>query len=416
MTSPQVVPIDISEYTMTNRVATLVDFFCDMWQQTDHVPFAPGTLFSKCEQKKRERFFKQFVNRLENENKSTIQLDDEATHERIFKHVRLFFESALKFSPAQVDLLLSQGFKASTKEFVRVAKQFDPTLSYTDLFQACRNVWIMNGLQLMLGLPIEFTPAIFAYSMLYPYTDNYLDDPAISAEHKRDFNRRFAQRLAGESVMATNDHERVIFVLVEMIEGQFNRLVYPDVYLSLLAIHRAQTLSVGLVGCDETVSSRRVMEISFDKGGTSVLADGYLVAGELTPDQERFLFGYGIYLQLLDDLQDVNEDLENGQQTLYAMEIAKGPLDEMTWRTLDFGDRVMGDITGFYGTGCRQYVSIMQQSIPLMLLEAVALAPDYFTSNCLQTLESFSPFRFLFIREMKQRHAKHYMSMFGKTV
>ena len=31
----------------------------------------------------------------------------------------------------------------------------------------------------LLGLPVEVTPAVFAYSMLYPYTDNYLDDPAI---------------------------------------------------------------------------------------------------------------------------------------------------------------------------------------------------------------------------------------------
>ncbi len=37
----------------------------------------------------------------------------------------------------------------------------------------------LDVLQLLLGIPVRVTPAIFAYSMLYPYGDNCLDDPAI---------------------------------------------------------------------------------------------------------------------------------------------------------------------------------------------------------------------------------------------
>jgi hypothetical protein len=33
--------------------------------------------------------------------------------------------------------------------------------------------------------------------MLYPYTDNYLDDPEISRQAKASFNARFERRLAG---------------------------------------------------------------------------------------------------------------------------------------------------------------------------------------------------------------------------
>jgi len=32
--------------------------------------------------------------------------------------------------------------------------------------------------------------------MLYPYTDNYLDDPSVSREEKLGFSNRFGQRLA----------------------------------------------------------------------------------------------------------------------------------------------------------------------------------------------------------------------------
>jgi hypothetical protein len=59
----------------------------------------------------------------------------------------------------------------------------------------------------MLGQKMGLTPAIFTYSMLYPYTDNYLDNPATSRERKLGFSARFGQRLAGEAVAPVNDHE-----------------------------------------------------------------------------------------------------------------------------------------------------------------------------------------------------------------
>ena len=38
-----------------------------------------------------------------------------------------------------------------------------------------RNVWIGNNLQMLLGVPVCLTQGLFAYSMLYPVTDNVLD-------------------------------------------------------------------------------------------------------------------------------------------------------------------------------------------------------------------------------------------------
>lgn len=47
-----------------------------------------------------------------------------------------------------------------------------------DILQASRNAWTARALQMLLGRDMGLTPAIFAYSMFYPYADNYLDDPA----------------------------------------------------------------------------------------------------------------------------------------------------------------------------------------------------------------------------------------------
>lgn len=57
-----------------------------------------------------------------------------------------------------------------------------------------------------------------------------------------------------------------------------------------------------LIHSNKPLSELETLTVYLAKGGASVLADGYLVAGKLTKDQEYFLFGYGAYLQLLDDI------------------------------------------------------------------------------------------------------------------
>ena len=81
---------------------------------------------------------------------------------------------------------------------------------------------------------MHLTPSIFAYSMLYPYTDNYLDDPATSRGAKLAFSDRFRRRLDGDAVEPFNDREATIWRLVELIEEQYARADWPEVYASLL--------------------------------------------------------------------------------------------------------------------------------------------------------------------------------------
>ncbi len=72
-----------------------------------------------------------------------------------------------------------------------------------------------------------------------------------------------------------------------------------------------------------------------------MLADLYLVAGRPAEPDRRFAFGYGVFLQLLDDLQDVEADLAAGHQTLFTRAAARGVLDEPAARLARFVDRVL---------------------------------------------------------------------------
>jgi hypothetical protein len=243
----------------------------------------------------------------------TCASQTEPEQQAMCARIRLAFRNvarlALGADEHALDTLLGNGFLEATAAFARMARRFDPAITSDAIYQAARNVWTANFLQLLLGMSVHVTPAIFAYSMLYPYSDNYLDDPAISNATKLDFNERFRRRLAGAPIARRDRREQIIFDLVGMIECEFDRAHYPQVFASLLAIHRAQSKSLQQLCGNQAPHHIDVMAISFEKGGTSVLADGYLVAGALTAAQRDWIFGFGVLTQLLDDLEDLPHNL-----------------------------------------------------------------------------------------------------------
>ena len=80
------------------------------------------------------------------------------------------------------------------------------------------------------------------------------------------------------------------------------------------------------------------------------MADAYFAAGSLSPDEAQFAFGWGALLQLADDLQDLQQDLRQGILTVFTQAAARTPLgtplDNLTTRTLSFGQRVMRQVDG----------------------------------------------------------------------
>ncbi|MDZ7835549.1 MAG: hypothetical protein U5K84_09840 [Alkalibacterium sp.] len=235
--------------------------------------------------------------------------------------VRLFKEvdsRKLLFDQPFLTYFIDQGYMDTAEAFMLRARQEDPNLSNEEVFQALRNVWIMNSLQICWDTTLELTPSMYAYSMLYPYTDNLLDDPNIEDAAKRAFNQRLYQALNGKIVKSDDQTESRIFALVDMINRQYPKETFPEVTESILLIHEAQTLSMKQ-GQSAPLSTEDVLTISFFKGGTSVLADAYLIKGVLSDDESQFAFEYGAFLQLLDDLQDKDSDEDSHNQTLFSV-------------------------------------------------------------------------------------------------
>jgi hypothetical protein len=311
--------------SVSNLVQRLLSQFTSTWWECDTRTPDLGPTYSTREKRAREVHLERFLDTLtlELERRPRSYAERSAAQESILGAFASFARAALDLQERHLDVLRSRGFTEMAVEFAQAARRFDPTISASDIFQASRNVWAMNGLQRLLGLSQELTPAMIAYSLLYPYTDNYLDDPTIDIDAKMALNENLARRLVGEELSPRNGREQAIYDLVGMIETQFARSDYPHVFESLLAIHRAQVKSLNLLRRDASPYEVDVLGISIEKGGLSVLVDGYLVAGALTDAQAEFMFGYGAFLQLEDDLQDLEQDRQDGAGSGQAADAAQ---------------------------------------------------------------------------------------------
>jgi hypothetical protein len=298
--------------------------------------------------------------------------------------------------------LLTDGFLPVGTSLARWARRFDPELSMDGIIQAARNAWTACGLQPLLGVPLALTPSILGYSLIYPYSDNLLDDEDVSGEAKLRFSRRLRRRLLGEELPAEDHRERSVWALIALVDMQYPRAFYPNVFESLLAIHRAQEWSVGQVHSSSDVECLRV---SCAKGGSSVLADACLAYGSLTGQESRFAFEWGVLLQLGDDLQDVREDIRRRSMTLFSRAASAGrPLDGLTVQLLKFSEHV-GRRMEELPLGTSVFKDLLAMSWRSLIIGAVADSREFFFPDFLRAAEHSSPFRFDFLRARKDRLA-----------
>jgi hypothetical protein len=327
--------------------------------------------------------------------------------EAVRERLREFGASRLGWPDGYRRLLFGDAYFAASLAFARESRCFDPDLPLDELWQALRNVWIGNSLQMLLDRPVEMRPGLFAYSMLYPLTDNLLDDPGLASGSKRAFNDRFGRRLAGLAVDPHGAAEAAVFRLVDRIEAEFPRQKFPEVHQSLLAIHRGQVQSLAQQD-DPTLPDDVILAISCAKGGSSVLADAYLVCGRPGPEQERFAFGYGVFLQLLDDLQDVEADLAVGHQTLFTRAAARGPLDAQAARLARFIDSVLDAHEAFRDPAFSDRKDLIRRNCRGLLVGAVAEQPKRFTRGFRRSLQNQWPLGLRAIRRLRERAERRF--------
>ncbi len=293
--------------------------------------------------------------------------------------------------------------ESAGKSFVQRARKFDPSLSENDIHQALRNQWVFNSIQSYLAHPVTLTSSSLGYSLMYPCTDNWLDGAGHTPAEKDRFNHSLRLWLEGDAEAGADFDDRGFRGLLRMIEEDYPRGRYPAVYDSLLAIHRAQQRSLLLHGRVEDQAEPFLQSLTIEKGGTSVAVDGYLVSGTLGAGSLHALFGYGVVLQFIDDLQDIPEDTASGHSTIFTRRCRTGPLDGVTNSLLSFtcetvrllGDRPSG--------GARSLSRLIEGSCVFLILEAVARYSHLYSGAYLRMVEEFSPLRLTYMGGLHNR-------------
>ncbi len=292
---------------------------------------------------------------------------------------------------------LLAGFKRETKHFLNRVRAFDETLTPAQIWQSMRNYLIYAMIVEMQGEEQNARDPILAYSLLYTYTDNYIDDGQISRQEKERYNRMIAMKLQGETVVPQSLLEektcRLLHMVLEAYEGVGKRRIAG----TLLQLLEAQHCSIGQQ--QTAVTEEQILEISIRKGSTSVLADYLFAAADWTEYEESFYLKFGFLLQLVDDLQDIEEDRRTGSHTLMTEAKDRRSLERKVNRLLWFTWNVIREFEP-RNPGLKGFV--LKNCVEISLMTA-AMSPQFFSRRYLKALEPYLPFSLDFIKKLKKK-------------
>jgi hypothetical protein len=376
------------------------------WNQMVDDPPSFRERYTLKDQLQKEREFESVLNRIP-DSPGALESLPEVERLEAWSPIRLLISQSLLSGDSRELKILFDGCKEAGEEFARQAHAFDPSLSGHDIRQALRNLWVFNSLQYFLGQPVCLTPSSFAYSLLYPYTDNWLDGSRRSLREKTAFSNWIASRLAGRRSPPVDHTSIMIDRLVVMIEDEYPRASFPDVAWSLQAIHAAQHGSLQLLGAVERTEGD-LLGLTVEKGGASVLADGMLVEGRLGAHHQHSMFSFGVALQLVDDLQDFGEDGGMKASTPFVRAAQNGTLDGITNRLFQFVRSVASEMNACIVPGHEDLIPVVVQSCDLLIMESAVRYRQWYSGEFLSRLEAHLPVRSSYLSSLRDRLEKKY--------
>ncbi len=278
-------------------------------------------------------------------------------------------------------------FQEELMEFMRQARSFSPELSFEEIGQALRNYIVYVMFKKIHQDNSGFSRAGFGYSMLYPFTDNFIDNVAASSQEKAKYNRMIRNKLQGRAVSQKTIHHKKTCDLLKAIEADFPRETCPMASQLLLMMLDAQELSLLQQENTTVLSPESRLDISLYKGGISVLIDRYFVRKELTEEDILFYIGMGFFLQLADDLQDIQEDSERGYQTLFTLNLNPSHEEELVNRALHFIHNIMSS----YQAENNRFKDFVLLNCYQLVYTSVLRSKAFFSAEYLERIEGLLP-------------------------
>ena len=324
------------------------------------------------------------------------------------QELKCFLEKEKMLSLSEwINPVLFHEFEKETKHFIDRVRGFDADLNAGQIWQAMRNYFIYAMIVEMQGERQNAADPILAYSLLYPYTDNYIDDKTTKKEEKERYNRMIARKLKGEPVLIQSALEEKTCRLLDMIGDAYEGEAKKKVIGTLLQLLEAQNYSIRQQKAG--ISEDEILGISIWKGSTSVLADYLFATQDWREKEEGFYLRFGFLLQLVDDLQDMEEDKKEGSRTLMIKAAEQKRLEGQVNRLLWF---IWDTVRAFEPRNPGLKGFVLKNCVEITLLSA-AMNAQHFLKEYIKALEPYLPLSVEFIKKMKkqQKKGKHVQAM-----
>ena len=193
--------------------------------------------------------------------------------------------------------------------------------------QAEKNLLIMLVIQGILDVPMRVTAGMEDLSILYPYIDNFYDDPNIPWKQKIKLFF-FVKNLLSKGRVKESHHRKIMEVKpVKKIVRKIKDIIvnYPHKKNSNLYFHLKNLNLIQILGQYLQYNPLQ-KKISFPRKKTlfkmlslktciTFIAEGHFFLKELTQEQEKYLCQLGLFVQFTDDLEDLGEDYTNRTPT-----------------------------------------------------------------------------------------------------
>lgn len=289
-----------------------------------------------------------------------------------------------------------QEMTVELKKFITMAERFEPDMGLEDFGQAARNYLVYAMFNEMSGVRQEVNKAVFGYSMLYPVTDNYIDSKEITKEKKESYNQFILEVLRGN--ISTAPEEKQWQKTYELLKGMEENYERGDtLYLLLEEMLYAQRDSMRQQITGES-DLEKCVDISIYKGGISVLIDRYFVKKKMTKEDVYFYLGFGYFLQLADDLQDIQEDMEQGSNTVLTHSVANKMTEQTVNRIFWYLKRLMEN----YRCEKESFKQFVWKASNYLIAASVFLSPQFFSEEYCIKMDKSLPVGSGFFMQMKE--------------
>lgn len=296
-----------------------------------------------------------------------------------------------------MDANIIDSFQIELMEFLRHVRIFAPELSFEGIGQATRNYIVYAMFKQMNDLKYGFNIACFGYSMLYPFTDNYIDSNQFSDSEKAEYNQIIRDKINGKMVHPNSDHQRKTCELLEAIESAYDRDCDSTIFALLTMILDAQKDSMRQQNAETRLTLDERLNISLYKGGVSVLIDQYFAKNEFSEEELNFYLSFGFFLQLVDDLQDIKEDYKQGNQTIFTLNLHCDETEKIVNRMLHF----IYQITNSYQAANKAFLDFLQANCYQLVYLSLADSKEFFSKEYLDKIETFSLVTYPFLSNLK---------------